>query len=76
MTALNRRTQDDRLAALPERAVLSLLGPGDGATGRIIAESLRLDKLTRGLDPETAALTITFDKWHRKRRQLARERRA
>jgi hypothetical protein len=74
MTVRNRHAQDDRLVALPARVVLGLLGPPDGAADRVLTESLRLDQLTRGLDPETALLRITFDKWQRQRRRLRAEK--
>lgn len=64
-----RQEQDGRIATLPHRRVLALLGPPDGAAHRIMVESLRLDQLTRGLDPETAKMRITIEAWNRRRRE-------
>lgn len=62
-----REQIDDRLATLSDQQVLNLLGKADGAAERVILESLRVDKLTKGLDPTTAMMAIVIDKWQKKR---------
>ena len=67
MGVADRKAQDERIARLPEARVLELLGPADGAARAVMLESLRVERLTRGMDPDTALMSIVMEKWERKR---------